>query len=97
MPYYTYDGTYPINGFHPLWQYFLTSVFSLLNGNRDAEVLFVFGFNIIAVAAGAAFFSLALYRLLSSLPLAILGAVPGVYALMLAPVDAQHATWAGKS
>jgi hypothetical protein len=94
MPYYTYDGTYPTNGFHPLWQYLLTSVFSRLPADQDTEILFVFGFCIVAVAAGAAFFSLALYRLLSSLPLAILGAVPGVYALILAPVYTQHATWA---
>ncbi len=92
-PYYTYDGTYPTNGFHPLWQYVLTRVFSALEPNQDAEILFVFGFNIIAVAAGAALFSLALEGLLRSAPLAIIGAVPGVYALALAPASSQHATW----
>jgi hypothetical protein len=93
MPYYTYDGTYPTNGFHPLWQYLLTNVFSLLP-NQDAEILVAFAFSIIGVAVGNALFSLALYRVFSSLPLSILGAVPGVYALVLAPVHTRHATWA---
>lgn len=92
-PVFTYDGTYPTNGFHPLWQHVLTLSFSVLKSDQRAELIFALGFSSLAVALGAALASVVFYRAAESIPLAIVAAVPGVYALAMAPFFPQHSTW----
>ncbi len=81
--FYTYDGTVAINNFHPLWQYALTFVFSLIEpANQSLQLKTVFVVCVTLVAAGYGMTALAVRRLTGSALLGIL-LIPGFYDLAL--------------
>ncbi len=81
--FYTSDGLFPTNGFHPLWQWLLTNLFSLRGvvENQSLQLMLVFWVSIVLVAVGTALFALVLYKLTDNFALSLLAAVPGLYYL----------------
>jgi hypothetical protein len=90
QPFYTFDGLFPTNGFHPLWQYFLTAAFSWLELPRDGQVVFAFVAGVVATAIGTGLFAAAMQRITRSLVLALLAAVPGFYFLLLPSLNVSY-------
>lgn len=93
-PFYTFDGQFATNGFHPLWQYFLTWSFQVLNlpNNQTNQLLFVFLVSILLSSFGAALFSLVILKVTNSPALAILGVVPGAFYLLFGGIDRHYWT-----
>jgi hypothetical protein len=87
MRFYTFDRTFPTNGFHPLWQFCLTRIFILLHGNQEAEILVTFYLSVLLTALGSSLFALALLELTRSAFLALLGTVPGIYYLLFSQIN----------
>jgi len=85
-PFYTYDGLLPTNGFHPLWQYYLTFAFEFIN-TKEAQIFFAFYSSILFVALGMSLIALTLLRLTHSVSLTILGTIPGFYYLLFSPLS----------
>ena len=95
-PFFTFDGEFATNGFHPLWQGVLRTTFAALGleGNQPAQIAFVFAMSAVLVAAGAAFVALTVLRRARQPALAVLSVVPGWYYLLFAAVDSHYgATW----
>ena len=65
VPGFTYDGSFPTNGFHPLWQYFLWAAFSSFGLAGASQIVFTFATSVLASSLGAALFATALLRLTS--------------------------------
>lgn len=78
-PHFTFDGTHPTNGFHPLWQYALTLGFRLPGLEGEAQIWFVFATSLALVAAGTGLFAIAVLHSIRNVSLALLAAVPGLY------------------
>jgi hypothetical protein len=94
VPGFTYDGSLPTNGFHPLWQYLLWAVFSTFGLTGASQVVFTFAASVLTSSLGAALFATALLRLTSRPFLALLGAVPGVFYALCLPFHAHcGASW----
>lgn len=89
--FYTYDGVYPTNGFHPLWQILLTAIAGVV---RDPAILLhIFGvLSILLVTAGTTVLAFAVRRLTGSAVLAML-LVPGLYHVVFAVDVSQNAVW----
>lgn len=79
--FYTFDQYFPTNGFHPIWQYYLTFIFKFINSNQQLEILVAFYSSIFFTALGSALFALSLLKLTKVMALAVLGAVPSIYYL----------------
>jgi hypothetical protein len=92
--FYTFDGRFPTNGFHPLWQYSLSFAFAKLGLASDGQVLFAFGSSVLLTALGSGFFAAAMQRVTGSVALALLASVPGFYYLLLPSLNAHYfAQW----
>ena len=97
--FYTYDGSHATNGFHPLWQWVLSTSFRHL-GLRDAsdgQLLYDYGACAVLCALGAACLAVTVARLTGSRFLGLLGVVPGFYDLVMSRlsislVDATETT-----
>ena len=76
---FTFDGTYPTNGFHPLWQYALTLGFRALSLQGEAQIWFAFIGSLALVAIGSGLFAIAVLRTVRNVSLSLLAAVPGFY------------------
>ena len=87
--FFTFDGTHPTNGFHPLWQIYLERSFAWFDLSADEQIRYTAISSILLVATGTALFALALLRLTRRPALALLGAAPGVYYLIM-PVFDPH-------
>lgn len=93
-PFYTFDGLFPTNGFHPLWQWLLDGLFTVLGGDRELEVLLPFVIGAVLVALGAALLATVVARATGQPALALLAAVPGFYFLLLPPIAPSYfAVW----
>jgi hypothetical protein len=95
-PFFTSDGLFPTNGFHPLWEFLLTKVFeiSAITNDLAIQMLLVFGLSIILVAFGMGFFGLVIYGLTDNFALSLLAAVPGFYYLIFSLVTPHYnSTW----
>ncbi len=95
-PFYTSDGLFPTNGFHPLWEFLLTKAFGIpdFTNNQAAQILLVFGLSIILVALGMSFFGLVIYGLTGNFALSLLASVPGFYYLIFSLVAHHYnSTW----
>lgn len=88
-PFFTFDGSHPTNGFHPLWQLYLHQGFRLLGLHESGQIWFAALSSIALTSLGTALFALALLRLTKRPALALLGAVPGFYYLMV-PAFSPH-------
>jgi hypothetical protein len=88
MPYFTFDGTQPTNGFHPLWQYYLTIFFKIFDFLRiqNHQIFFAFASSIAFTALGTALFGVTLFRLTNRFSLSLISAVPGIYYLLFSSV-----------
>lgn len=92
--FYTYDGRFATNGFHPLWEWLLGFAFGLGDAGPEMQVLLAFAFGATLVALGAALFAAAVGRAIGHPGLALLAAVPGFYYLLLPPVAPGYfAVW----
>ncbi|NLI79710.1 MAG: hypothetical protein GX442_25110 [Candidatus Riflebacteria bacterium] len=88
--FFTFDGTHPINGFHPLWQWTLSGLAAL--GDPDDQEFLLMGAFLLGLAlatAGLACFALAVLDLTGSFAAALLAAVPGWYYLGFALLEPQ--------
>jgi len=88
--FYTYDGRFPTNGFHPLWQYYLTFGFARLGLGPEGQVLFAFLSGVAFAAVGTCLFAAALQRATGSVALALLASVPGLYYLLLPTLNEHY-------
>lgn len=96
-PFYTSDGLYPTNGFHPLWGFLLTKLFSLpaFASNLDGQIFLTFGLSLTLTALGMMFFGLVVYHLTENASVSLLSSVPGFYYLIFAPlIPNYNSTWA---
>ena len=85
-PFYTYDSLFPTNGFHPLWQYYLTFSFEFIK-SKETQIFFVFYSSILFVALGMSLIALTVLRLTNSVILAIAGTIPSLYYLLFSPLS----------
>ena len=95
--FYTSDGLYPTNGFHPLWGFLLTKLFSLpaFASNLDGQIFLTFGLSLALTALGMMFFGLVVYHLTENASVSLLASVPGFYYLIFAPlIPNYNSTWA---
>jgi len=94
VPFPTFDGEFPTNGFHPAWQYALRWAFSLFSLKGPDQVLFAFGASAFAAALGTSLFATALLRLTRFSALALAAAVPGTFYLFCLPAHPHYgASW----
>lgn len=90
---FTFDGETATNGFHPLWQWVLTAVTSLVDpGDRALHVAVVLALSTVLVFAGFVLCNLAIFKwtrsvLLSTLPIA------GVYWILIGAVFNNQHYW----
>ncbi len=88
---YTFDGIFPTNGFHPLWQYYLTISFKLFHlQSQEIQIYFVFLSTIIFTAVGTSLFGLSLYHLSNNFALSLLGGVPGFYYILFCNLNPHY-------
>jgi len=93
-PFYTFDGRFATNGFHPLWQYLLGALFARTGASQEAQLALSYGLSAALVALGTALLSAAVWRSVGSAGLALLAAVPGFYYALLPPIEPHYfATW----
>ncbi len=95
--FYTSDGLYPTNGFHPLWGFLRTKLFSLptFASNLDGQIFLTFGLSLAFTALGMMFFGLVVYHLTENASVSLLASVPGFYYLIFAPlIPNYNSTWA---
>lgn len=93
LGWFTYDGTTPTNGFHPLWQYLLTALFSGQSSEHAGEqVALVTLLSTVLTATGVALSNVTVFRLTGSRLLAFLG-IPGLYYLLAGSYVDNLAAW----
>lgn len=78
-PFFTFDGSHPTNGFHPLWQWLLAASFAALDLAPERQIVFTFGVSVALTALGTGLFALVILRRTQRPALALLGAVPGFF------------------
>jgi hypothetical protein len=90
-PFYTFDRLHPTNGFHPLWQYFITLSFKFFHlSNPENQILYVFWVCIILTALAFAFFSACLLKLTQNSALAFFGSMPGPFYLFYIALNPHY-------
>lgn len=96
-PFYTSDGIYPTNGFHPLWGFLLTKLFSIqpFASHLELQIFLTIGLSLTFTTFGMVLFGMAIYHLTDNVAISLLAAVPGFYYLIFAPlVPNYNSTWA---
>jgi hypothetical protein len=85
LPFFTYDGEHPTNGFHPLWQWSLAGLFRLAPSPAatDGQLLLTYAVCGALAAVGVGLIAVSASRLTGSRPLALLLTVPGAFELAL--------------
>lgn len=91
-PYFTFDGMYPTNGFHPLWQYYLSFSFKkiIFLQTTENQIFFTFFSCLIFVAFGVSLFSLSIIKLTNKFSLALLASIPGFYYLFFSNIAPNY-------
>ena len=93
--FFTFDGSTPTNGFHPLWQVVLTA---LLGGQEQTQtgtarpLLITFAVSTGLVAAGTTLTALAIHRYTRSVVMGLL-TIPGAYFLLIGSVFRNNSIW----
>ena len=93
---FTYDGEHPTNGFHPLWQWWLNTWFSIVPtlADRQNQVMFCWASSLVFSCLSAAIIASVCYRLTKSAAISIFAAVPGFPYLILSLADRNYGcTW----
>jgi len=89
-PFFTFDGTHPTNGFHPLWQFYLERSFTWFDLSATSQIQYTALSGIVLVGLGTGLFALVLLRLTGRPALALLGTVPGFYYFAMPNFDPHH-------
>jgi hypothetical protein len=91
VPFFTYDGFHPTNGFHPLWQYLLAYLFETfkLGGSQERQIFLCYGLSAVFCAIGFGLFAVAASGLTRNRALALLTAVPGFYDILFARMQSS--------
>lgn len=80
--FYSFDGETATNGFHPLWQFYLTYVFSAIgSANQTVQLYAAFVLSCIMTTVGYMLCGMAAYRVTKLKAVSIL-VVPGLYYLI---------------
>lgn len=88
--FFTFDGTHPVNGFHPLWQWTLAGLAALGDpGDQEFLLMGAFLLCLALTTVGLACFAFAVLDLTGSFVAALLAAVPGWYYLGFALLEPQ--------
>jgi hypothetical protein len=95
LKFYSFDGSNVTNGFHPLWQYYLTYSFRFLDlCTQESQIYWAFFSCLVLAAIGLGFLGLAVTNRLGSLWAALFVMTPGAYYLLFGLVDPNFgATW----
>ncbi len=92
-PHYTFDGETVTNGFHPLWQYFLTYVFKIVGPETlEAEHLLSLFLSTASMSLGLILTNLAIYRYTRSIFLSLL-TIPGIYYMITGVIFRNQPVW----
>jgi hypothetical protein len=90
---YTYDGVHVTNGFHPMWEYFLRGMFSVLNlQTPQAQAIAAMLAALVAATLGIILASAAVIRLTNRYFLALL-LVPGLFYMVVGVHTRTLAMW----
>ena len=85
----SFDGTNPTNGFHPLWQFYLKTIFSIFDGvTRSQQISITFWLSVSFIALGASVIAYALKKTdtIRSTALLLIALIPGfLYPLLIMP------------
>jgi hypothetical protein len=95
--FFSYDGTTATNGFHPLWQFYLSAV--IPHGTPPGSLTpfwIAFWSSLVAVSIGAGLAALAIMRYTRS-PLLAMLTVPGVYYMVCGSLFSNLPIWASVS
>jgi hypothetical protein len=95
-PFYTADGIFPTNGFHPLWEFVVTKLFGITGvaNTHTVQIYLVFILCMTLVASGMVLFGFVIYRMTGNFAISLLAAVPGFYYLIFSPIDLNYnSTW----
>lgn len=90
--FYTADGLYPTNGFHPLWGFLLKALFEVpaVAGDYDVQILLVFGLSIALVTMGTVLFGFVVYKITRNFAVSLLASIPGFYYLIFSAVAPNY-------
>lgn len=94
--FYTADGLFPTNGFHPLWGFLLKTVFGLpaFVENPTSQILLTFGLSFILVAIGTTVFAFVVYKITRNFGISLTASVSGFYYLIFSTVSPSYnSTW----
>ncbi|HEX2678164.1 MAG TPA: hypothetical protein VHM19_16025, partial [Polyangiales bacterium] len=91
--FFSFDGTYPTNGFHPLWQYYLAALipFGAEPGSMAPVHVALFS-SLACVALGAGLAAVAIQRITRSWMLGCL-VMPGVYYMLPGSIFVSQPIW----
>ncbi len=79
-PLFSFDGEYPTNGFHPLFQVYIKVIFNIFfDNNIEKQVIFIYFNSIILLAASSILISYSLIKLGYSKVLTVITVVPGFF------------------
>ena len=91
---YTYDGVHVTNGFHPLWQYAIRSMFSILHlQSHESQAIAVMFLALAATTVGIILASAAVIRMTNQYFLGLL-LVPGLYYIVIGVHINNLSIWA---
>lgn len=88
---FSYDGTHPTNGFHPLWQFIVGSVCSVSPYHPD-QISMVFYLSILLVTIAFCGFAQFIYKVTQNAALSLLSVFPGFFYIILSVVDQKYFT-----
>ncbi|MBW2385095.1 MAG: hypothetical protein JRG92_15795 [Deltaproteobacteria bacterium] len=83
LAFFSFDGQYPTNGFHPLWGMLLAKTTELFSLDGDGLVRLAALAGISSVGLGAGLFAYAAWRWTGRAGIALLAAVPGFFWILM--------------
>lgn len=91
--FFTFDGTNPTNGFHPLWQMYLGNSFRFIH-DKDSQLLFSIVSSVIFTSIGLFLVLLTLFRLNKKNLLFIAFIIPGLFHIVFSfMLGGQYSSW----
>ena len=94
--FFTSDGFFPTNGFHPLWEFILVKLLGIegVVSNHPEQIYLTILISLFLTVSGMILFGFVLRRLTGSFAISLLGAVPGFYYLIFSSVaPSYNSTW----
>ena len=90
--FFTFDGIYPTNGFHPLWQYFVTLLAHAAQDNQLLYMNFVAWSSVALLCTGMSLLGCAIYKFTRSALLSVM-IVPGYFYFFIGQSFSNMHTW----